>query len=56
MLVLLVLAIFWLILSPFLILEKVGDGTERLSRRITALEKAIDAMRQDPIPIEASKE
>ena len=56
MLVLLVLAIFWLILSPFLILEKVGDGTERLSRRITALEKAIDAMRQGPIPIEASKE
>ena len=31
MLVLLVLAIFWLILSPFLILEKVGDGTERLA-------------------------
>lgn len=56
MLVLLVLAIFWLILSPFLILEKVGDGTERLSRRITALEKAIDAMRQSSIPQEAPKE
>ena len=56
MLVLLVLAIFWLILSPLLILGKVGDATERLSRRITALEKAIDAMRQGPIPREASKE
>ena len=56
MLVLLVLAIFWLILAPFLILEKIGDGTERLSRRITALEKAIDAMRQSSIPQEASKE
>ena len=56
MLVLLVLAIFWLILAPFLILEKIGDGTERLSRRITALEKAIDAMRQGPIPQEAPKE
>ena len=44
MLVLLVFAIFWLILSPLLILGKVGDATERLSRRITALEKAIDAM------------
>ncbi len=31
MLVLLVLAIFWLILSPLLILGKVGDGTERLA-------------------------
>lgn len=56
MLVLLVFAIFWLILSPLLILGKVGDATERLSRRITALEKAIDAMRQGPIPREASKE
>ena len=56
MLVLLVLAIFWLILAPFLILEKIGDGTERLSRRITALEKALDAMRQSSIPQEASKE
>lgn len=56
MLVLLVFAIFWLILSPLLILGKVGEATERLSRRITALEKTIDAMRQGPIPQEASKE